>query len=126
MLPLRRPSSARLWPTISAYRLDKLQTGVGDTEWLKSSFHRLLLNLPAESGSGLFGGNSNWRGPAWMPVNVLIIRALLQYHEHYGNEFKIECPTGSGRHMNLLRVAEELWRTGRRGESIGRNQEKSQ
>ncbi len=66
--------------------------------------------LPAESDSGLFGGNSNWRGPVWMPVNVLIIRALLQYHEYYGNEFTIECPTGSGRRMNLFQVADELSR----------------
>jgi hypothetical protein len=66
--------------------------------------------LPAESDSGLFGGNSNWRGPVWMPVNVLIIRALLQYHEYYGNEFTIECPTGSGRQMNLFQVADELSR----------------
>ena len=63
---------------------------------------------PAESDSGLFGGNSNWRGPVWMPVNVLIIRALLRYHEYYGDGFTVECPTGSGRHMNLLQVAEEL------------------
>ena len=66
--------------------------------------------LPAESDSGLFGGNSNWRGPVWMPVNVLIIRALVRYHEYYGNEFTIECPTGSGRQMNLRQVAEELTR----------------
>jgi hypothetical protein len=63
---------------------------------------------PAESDSGLFGGNSNWRGPVWMPVNVLIIRALLRYHEYYGNQFTVECPTGSGRHMTLFQVAEEL------------------
>jgi hypothetical protein len=50
--------------------------------------------LPAESDSGMFGGNSNWRGPIWMPVNVLIIRALLQYYAYYGNDFIVECPTG--------------------------------
>ena len=66
--------------------------------------------LPAESDTGLFGGNSNWRGPIWMPINALIIRALLRYHEYYGNEFTIECPTRSGRHMNLQKVAEELAR----------------
>jgi Mannosylglycerate hydrolase MGH1-like glycoside hydrolase domain len=64
--------------------------------------------LPAESDTGMFGGNSNWRGPIWMPVNGLIIRALLQYYGYYGNEFTIECPTGSGRHMNLYQVAEEI------------------
>jgi hypothetical protein len=64
--------------------------------------------LPGESDTGMFGGNSNWRGPIWMPVNALIIRALLQYHAYYGNEFTVECPTGSGRQMNLYEVAEEL------------------
>jgi len=64
--------------------------------------------LPAESDTGMFGGNSNWRGPVWMPVNVLIIRALLQYHAYYGDTFKVECPTGSGRLMNLYQVASEL------------------
>ena len=66
--------------------------------------------LPAESDSGMFGGNSNWRGPIWMPVNGLIIRALLQYHTYYGDTFTIECPTGSGRRMNLYQVAEEIAR----------------
>jgi hypothetical protein len=58
----------------------------------------------------MFGGNSNWRGPIWMPVNGLIIRALLQYHTYYGDTFTIECPTGSGRRMNLYQVAEEITR----------------
>ena len=66
--------------------------------------------LPAESDSGMFGGNSNWRGPIWMPVNGLIIRALLQYYLYYGDDFTIECPTGSGHRMNLYQVAEELGR----------------
>jgi len=64
--------------------------------------------LPAESDSGMFGGNSNWRGPVWMPVNVLLIRALLNYYLFYGDAFQIECPTGSGRMMNLFEVAKEL------------------
>ena len=64
--------------------------------------------LPAESDTGMFGGNSNWRGPIWMPVNGLIIRALLQYYLYYGNDFTVECPTGSGRQMNLYQVAEEI------------------
>jgi hypothetical protein len=64
--------------------------------------------LPGESDSGMFGGNSNWRGPIWMPVNVLIIRALLQYYLYYGDNFKVECPTGSGRMMNLFEVSREL------------------
>jgi hypothetical protein len=66
--------------------------------------------LPAESDTGMFGGNSNWRGPIWMPVNALIIRALLQYYAYYGNDFTVECPTGSGRLMNLYQVAEEIAR----------------
>jgi hypothetical protein len=70
---------------------------------------------PAESDSGMFGGNSNWRGPVWMPIQALIVRALLQYHAYYGDDFTIECPTGSGRQMTLLQVAEEI---GRRTASI--------
>jgi hypothetical protein len=66
--------------------------------------------LPAESDTGMFGGNSNWRGPIWMPVNALLIRALLQYYSYYGDEFTVECPTGSGRRMNLYQVAEEIGR----------------
>jgi hypothetical protein len=66
--------------------------------------------LPAESDSGMFGGNSNWRGPIWMPVNVLLIRALLQYYTYYGNDFIIECPTGSGQKMTLYQIAEEISR----------------
>ena len=64
--------------------------------------------LPAESDTGMFGGNSNWRGPIWMPVNALIIRALLQYYLYYGDNFKIECPTGSGKMMNLFEVSQEI------------------
>jgi mannosylglycerate hydrolase MGH1-like protein len=64
--------------------------------------------LPAESDTGMFGGNSNWRGPIWMPVNALIIRALLHYYTYYGDNFKIECPTGSGNLMNLFEVASEI------------------
>jgi hypothetical protein len=64
--------------------------------------------LPAESDTGMFGGNSNWRGPVWMPVNVLIIRALLHYYLYYGDNFRIECPTGSGNMMNLFEVAHEI------------------
>ncbi len=66
--------------------------------------------LPAESNTGMFGGNSNWRGPVWMPVNAMIIRALLQYYLYYGDNFQIECPTGSGKMMNLFQVSQELAR----------------
>jgi hypothetical protein len=64
--------------------------------------------LPAESDSGMFGGNSNWRGPVWMPVNVLIIRAMLTFYSYYGDDFKIECPTGSGNMMNLFQVGHDI------------------
>jgi len=64
--------------------------------------------LPAESNTGMFGGNSNWRGPIWMPVNVLILRALLNFYLYYGDNFKIECPTGSGKLMNLFEVSKEI------------------
>jgi hypothetical protein len=65
---------------------------------------------PGESTSGLFGGNSNWRGPVWMPVNFLIIESLQKFHFYYGDEFKIECPTGSGRFLTIDQVAAELTR----------------
>jgi hypothetical protein len=64
--------------------------------------------LPAESDTGMFGGNSNWRGPTWMPVNALLIRSLLQFYAYYGDSFKIECPTGSGRLLDLFDVAKEI------------------
>ncbi len=64
--------------------------------------------LPAESDTGMFGGNSNWRGPVWMPVNALILRALLNFYVYYGDSFQIECPTGSGRMLNLFEVAQEI------------------
>jgi hypothetical protein len=66
--------------------------------------------LPAESDSGMFGGNSNWRGPIWLPLNVLILRGLLQFYLYYGDDFKVECPTGSGRLMNLYEVVVEIAR----------------
>jgi hypothetical protein len=66
--------------------------------------------LPAESDTGMFGGNSNWRGPVWMPVNVLIIRALLNLYQFYGDDFKVECPTRSGNYKSLYEVANELAR----------------
>jgi hypothetical protein len=65
---------------------------------------------PAESGSGLFGGNSNWRGPVWMPMNFLIIESLQKFHYYYGDDFKVECPTGSGRLLTLDQLAAELSR----------------
>jgi hypothetical protein len=64
--------------------------------------------VPADSNTGMFGGNSNWRGPIWFPVNGLILRALLEYYLYYGDDFKVECPTGSGNLMNLFQVAMEI------------------
>jgi Glycosyl hydrolase family 63 C-terminal domain len=64
--------------------------------------------VPGDSDSGMFGGNSNWRGPVWMPVNYLIYTALFRLYAYYGNDFKVECPTGSGKMMTLFQVAREL------------------
>ena len=66
--------------------------------------------LPGESNTGMFGGNSNWRGYVWMPVNALIIRALLNLYQFYGDAFTVQCPTGSGRYMTLFEVAQEISR----------------
>jgi hypothetical protein len=66
--------------------------------------------LPGESDSGLFGGNSNWRGPIWMPVNFLLIESLRKFHTYYGDDFTVECPTGSGQFMSIAEVADELSR----------------
>ena len=66
--------------------------------------------LAAESNTGMFGGNSNWRGPVWMPVNGLLVRALMHLYSFYGDEFKVQCPTGSGHYMTLFEVAQELVR----------------
>ena len=65
---------------------------------------------PAESRNGLFGGNSNWRGPVWMPINYLIIESLQKFHHYFGDDFKVECPTGSGKFLTLLEIADELSR----------------
>jgi hypothetical protein len=69
-----------------------------------------LRYAPGDSTSTMFGGNSNWRGPVWFPINYLLIEALERYHHFYGDEFQVECPTGSGHWMNLRQVAEELSR----------------
>jgi hypothetical protein len=64
--------------------------------------------LPGDSNSGMFGGNSNWRGPVWMPVNFLLLTALMRLYAFYGDSFTVECPTGSGQYMTLFEVAQEL------------------
>ncbi len=63
---------------------------------------------PGESTTGLFGGNSNWRGPIWFPLNYLLVEALERYHHFYGDTLKVECPTGSGRFLSLREVATEI------------------
>jgi len=75
--------------------------------WVDGHQYRVAYQ-PAESDSGLFGGNSNWRGPIWMPVNVLIVRALANLYAYYGDDFRVECPTGSGRLMTLFEIARDL------------------
>src|SRR5262249_58649960 len=65
---------------------------------------------PAESTTGMFGGNSNWRGPVWFPINLLLIRALISHYRYYGDDLRVECPTGSGTMMTLFEVAQELSR----------------
>jgi Mannosylglycerate hydrolase MGH1-like glycoside hydrolase domain len=120
ILGLVRPDQLR---RILAYMLDENEFLSPYGVRAVSRYHRdhpLVLNLdgqeyrldyePGESGTNLFGGNSNWRGPIWMPVNFLIHRALKQYHLYYGDKFQVECPTGSGNMKNLDQVAEELAR----------------
>ncbi|HTS64501.1 MAG TPA: hypothetical protein VMH28_20900 [Candidatus Acidoferrales bacterium] len=90
--------------SLSLYHLDHpFSFWVGDQEYK-------VQYLPAESNTGMFGGNSNWRGPVWMPVNTLIVRGLLNLYAFYGDEFKVQCPTGSGRYMTLFEVAQEIER----------------
>jgi len=77
----------------------------------RTNGHSLTVSYqPGESNSGVFGGNSNWRGPIWMPVNYLIIESLQKFHHYYGGDFKVECPTGSGRFLTIKEISEELTR----------------
>ncbi|MFT3842885.1 MAG: glucosidase [Myxococcaceae bacterium] len=71
---------------------------------------RQVAYVPGDSDSGLFGGNSNWRGPVWLPLNYLLVRALKRFHRYYGDSFQLEVPTGSGRMMNLFQAGEEIQR----------------
>src|SRR5215471_16031109 len=72
--------------------------------------HHRLDYQPGESSTQLFGGNSNWRGPIWFPLNYLIIESLQRFHRYFGDSFQVECPTGSGKKMSLLEVSRELAR----------------
>jgi hypothetical protein len=97
---------------LSAYGVRALSRRHGEepyTFWAGGVAHTVRY-VPAESDSGLFGGNSNWRGPVWFPVNYLIIESLQKFHHYYGDDFKVECPTGSGRYMTIREVADELSR----------------
>jgi hypothetical protein len=85
------------------YQDDPYSFRVGD------QVHRVEYD-PGESTTGLFGGNSNWRGPVWFPINYLLVEALQRYHHFYGEGFKVECPTGSGVFMNLSQVSREIAR----------------
>src|SRR5437899_1825026 len=76
---------------------------------VKGTEHRVDYE-PAESSTGLFGGNSNWRGPIWFPTNYLLIESLQKFHHYLGDDFKVECPTGSGQMMTLWQVAAEISR----------------
>ncbi|MGL4554850.1 MAG: MGH1-like glycoside hydrolase domain-containing protein [Gemmataceae bacterium] len=79
------------------------------TFWAGGMAHTVTYQ-PGESDTGLFGGNSNWRGPVWLPVNFLLIESLQKFHHYYGDDFTVECPTGSGRSLTLQAVADELTR----------------
>jgi hypothetical protein len=109
---LRRVLARMLDPAefLSDHGIRSLSRVHGDhpyTFWAGSQEFRVDY-LPAESNTGMFGGNSNWRGPIWAPINALLVRALLQLYAYYGDEFLIECPTGSGQRMTLFQAAQEL------------------
>ncbi|MGB7342409.1 MAG: hypothetical protein WBC91_26160 [Phototrophicaceae bacterium] len=94
---------------LSPYGIRSVSKAHEDTYHLNLNGHDFSLSYwAAESRSGLFGGNSNWRGPVWFPINYLLIESLLKYHRYYGDDFMIECPTGSGNQMTLEQVAQEL------------------
>ena len=90
--------------SVSKYHLDHPYTMTVDGQQFTVKY------TPAESDSGLFGGNSNWRGPIWMPMNYMLIESLQTFYRYYGDDYKIECPSHSGNFMNLKEVANELYR----------------
>ena len=93
----QRPDLAAL---VSRWNFDSARTPNGDTLGVKY--------VPGDSDSWLFGGNSNWRGPIWFPVNFLLVEALQKFHHYFGEGYTVECPTGSGRMMTLAEVATEI------------------
>jgi hypothetical protein len=90
--------------SLSRYHLDHPYSFWVGSEEFKVQY------VPTESETSMFGGNSNWRGPVWIPVNALVIEALLHLYQFYGDDFRVECPTGSGTYMNLFQVAQEITR----------------
>jgi hypothetical protein len=127
----RAPGGVRLLAVPSSERLARmLKYILSETEFLSQHGMRSLSKIhaefpyrltlenrdygidycPGDSNTDFFGGNSNWRGPVWFPINALLIEALDRYHSFYGDTFKVECPTGSGNLMNLHQVADELSR----------------
>jgi hypothetical protein len=79
--------------------------------WIQLNGQRLEVHyVPGDSDTNLFGGNSNWRGPIWFPLNYLLVEALERYHHFFGDDLKVECPTGSGKLLNLLEVSHEIQR----------------
>jgi hypothetical protein len=95
---------------LSPYGVRALSRAHLDQPYVFSSrgFFHAVYYEPAESRSGAFGGNSNWRGPIWFPVNFLLIESLQKFHHYYGDDFKIECPTGSGKWLTINGVAQEI------------------
>lgn len=89
--------------SVSKYHLDKPYRVTVDGQEFSVKY------TPAESDSGLFGGNSNWRGPIWIPINYLIIDSLHRFYQYYGDDYKVECPTNSGNFMNLKEIADNLY-----------------
>jgi hypothetical protein len=95
---------------LSPYGIRALSMAHGDNPFVlqvEGKEYRVAYE-PAESTTGTFGGNSNWRGPIWFPMNYLIIESLQKFHHYYGDAFRVECPTGSGCHMTLSEVAADL------------------
>jgi hypothetical protein len=97
---------------LSDYGIRSLSKAHRDQPFALDAFgQRLFVHyVPGESDSGMFGGNSNWRGPVWLPANYLLVNALRKFHRYYGDEFRVECPTGSGVKMSLAEVANEIAR----------------
>jgi hypothetical protein len=97
---------------LSPYGIRSLSAIHGDAPFVfeHAGGRESVAYVPGESNTGMFGGNSNWRGPVWFPLNYLIVESLRQYHEFYGETFQIECPTGSGIQLNLKQVADEIER----------------